>query len=110
MASSTDLPPLPKDLLIASHDVLVLIFKLFIPPADSDAVDAPENRFARGGRKQLLSLALTCKAFVDPALECLWSHLGSLEPLFKLHPGLKNVGGSCVRFPSILAYLSLINP
>ena len=98
MASRTDLPPSPKDLLIASHDVLVLIFKLFIAPVP---VDTPKTRFTRGGRKQLLNLALTCKAFVDPALECLWSHLESLEPLFKLHPGLKTVGDSCVRPPSI---------
>ena len=93
MASITNLPTSPKDLLIASHDVLVLIFKLFIPPVP---VDTPKTRFTRGGRKQLLNLALTCKAFVDPALECLWSHLESLEPLFKLHPGLKKVGKSYV--------------
>jgi uncharacterized membrane protein YqaE (UPF0057 family) len=93
MASSTDLPTSPNDLLIASHDILVLIFKLFIPPVSDDASD---RHLAKGGRKQLLNLALTCKSFVDPALECLWSHLESLGPLFERHPGLKKVGDSYV--------------
>lgn len=97
--SHTDLPTAsPKDLLIASYDILILIFKLFIPTVAT--ADAPENQLARVGRKQLLNLALTCKSFVDPALECLWSHLESLDPLFGLHPGLENVDGSYVRSPS----------
>ena len=103
MASNSDLTTSPKNLLISSHDVLVLIFKLFIPPV-SDA-DTPENQLAKGGRKQLLNLALTCKSFVDPALECLWSHLESLGPLFQLHPGLSSIGGSYVWFPVYLPYI-----
>ena len=88
-------PRTPKDLLIANHDVLALIFQLFIPPTASS--DTSEPSFTKDGRKQLLKLALTCKAFVDPALGCLWSHLESLKPLFMLHPGFKSVDGSYVR-------------
>ncbi|KAG2069537.1 hypothetical protein BDR04DRAFT_1101411 [Suillus decipiens] len=32
-------------------------------------------------RKDLLSLALTCKSFAGPALDLLWRHLGGVEPL-----------------------------
>jgi hypothetical protein len=39
--ASNALPASPKDLLIASHDVLVLIFRLFIPAVEED--HAPET-------------------------------------------------------------------
>ena len=71
-------PPSPKGALGLNHDVLVQIFGLFLP-ADPSVTTIK-------WRGQLLNLALVCKAFLDPAMDCLWSHIETLEPLFKLHP------------------------
>ena len=40
-------------------------------------------------RQWLLNVALTCKDFLDVALDALWEELDSLVPLLKLLPGLQ---------------------
>jgi hypothetical protein len=85
----------PKDTLLQNHYVLYQIFSFFIPPDPSlDTVK---------WRRQLLNLALVRKAFLAPALDCLWSHMECLEPLFKLHPALCKVAE-----PYVSATVSLI--
>jgi hypothetical protein len=75
--------PSSKDTLLQNYDILVHIFSFFIPSDPS--LDTGK------WRRQLLNLALVSKAFLGPALDCLWSHVESLEPLFKLHPALCKV-------------------
>ena len=70
---------LSTSVLDLNHDVLAQVFSLLLP---SDLTSTTEK-----WRGQLLNLALVCETFLDPAMGCLWSHIESLEPLFKLHPG-----------------------
>ncbi|KAF5339705.1 hypothetical protein D9758_014887 [Tetrapyrgos nigripes] len=46
-------------------------------------------------KKDLLSCALTCRAFFDPAIRVLW-HTVELLPLLKLLPGFQSQGGNYV--------------
>jgi len=48
-------------------------------------------------RRDLLSVALTCKAFVEPALNRLWRSLDSLFPLLKILPAFVQSDGTYVR-------------
>lgn len=57
------------------EDVLIYLFNCI--PASA--------QFA-GGRKALLELALTCKCFLEPALNVLWQHQNQLIPLLKILP------------------------
>lgn len=50
------------------------------------------------GRKHLLSAALTCKSFLEPALEQLWRVLNSWHPLLSLLPSYTRVDGVYVSF------------
>ncbi|KAF8222804.1 hypothetical protein L208DRAFT_575126 [Tricholoma matsutake] len=43
--------------------------------------------------RDLLSAALCCKAFKDPALDVLWHTVDSITPLLKLIPGMQEVHG-----------------
>lgn len=52
---------------------------------------------ARTSRRNLLWVALTCKAFLEPALDCLWRFLDSLFPLLKLLPSFTQSDGTYVR-------------
>lgn len=36
--------------------------------------------------RDLLSMALTCRAFLDPALDALWGHISSLDPIISCLP------------------------
>ncbi|KAJ6518896.1 hypothetical protein C8R45DRAFT_885102 [Mycena sanguinolenta] len=44
-------------------------------------------------KASLPAVAMTCKSWKDPALDGIWSHLGSLVPLLRLIPGLICVDG-----------------
>ncbi|KAF5337335.1 hypothetical protein D9611_003014 [Ephemerocybe angulata] len=92
---------LPKDekprasALLEHTDIIHPIFKYFIPlQLHPQRALIPQLQLRAGWRKELLNLALVCKAFHGPAIDCLWSHLDSLTPLLKLHPGLRVVNGS----------------
>jgi hypothetical protein len=52
----------------------------------------------REGRMRLRDLALTCKAFKDPALNCLWTFMDSLIPLVKILPNLHILDNTYVSF------------
>jgi hypothetical protein len=43
----------------------------------------------RKSRQRLLNAALTCKDFLDVALDALWEKMNSLVPLLKLLPALQ---------------------
>ena len=45
-------------------------------------------------RATLLSVALTCRSFLDPALDSLWYSIDDLEVLFKLLPNFISEPGS----------------
>ncbi|RXW15705.1 hypothetical protein EST38_g10149 [Candolleomyces aberdarensis] len=48
------------------------------------------------GRQNLAWLALTCKAFLEPALDQLWRSLNTLYPLFKILPAFIQTDGTHV--------------
>ena len=52
-------------------------------------------------RRCLLNVALTCKDFLEVALDAIWENLDSMVPLLKLLPGLQLEGNAyvCVIFP-----------
>ena len=63
---------------LKNEDILGLIFQHF----DLE----PGSQTVAQSRKDLFSAAKTCKAFVEPALDLLWSILPSLLPLLLLLP------------------------
>ncbi|KAF8153355.1 hypothetical protein B0H34DRAFT_800567 [Crassisporium funariophilum] len=60
---------------------------------DDDDLDSDE---ATAGRQSLLWAALTCRAFLEPALDCLWRSLDSLFPLLKILPAFAQSDGTYV--------------
>ncbi|KAF6748414.1 hypothetical protein DFP72DRAFT_1146034 [Ephemerocybe angulata] len=71
--------------VLRNQELLMLIFGYFLP---LDPTRLEKDGLLKG-RRQLLKLALTCKAFQEPAMSCLWSCLESLTPLMKLLPNLQ---------------------
>lgn len=45
-------------------------------------------------KKQLLSAGLTCRSFLDPALDILWRSMHSIMPLLRILPSFQKVNGS----------------
>ena len=91
-------PSRPAGEVLQNVDLLRVIFEHF-------DVDLDEDRPAPG-KKSLLSVALSCKAFVDPALDILWRNMHSLRPFFNLFPAYKILQGmtvpvSLTRRPSL---------
>ena len=71
-----------------NEDILHLIFENFdLRPGSPTATQT---------RKDLLSAAKTCKAFVEPALNSLWRVLPSLLPLLLLLPSAEVSNGRYV--------------
>ena len=81
-------PSRPAREVLQNLDLLRVIFEHF-------DVDLDEDRPAPG-KKSLLSVALSCKAFVDPALDILWRNMHSLTPFFNLFPAYKILHGMTV--------------
>ncbi|KAJ2921273.1 hypothetical protein H1R20_g15819, partial [Candolleomyces eurysporus] len=79
------MPSLSRTAVLSNYELLTLIFGDFLP--------WDPTRLARDevvqGRKQLRDLAITCKAFKDPALAKLWTYLDSLLPLALVLPDLR---------------------
>lgn len=73
-----------------NYDLLTTIFRNLLP---TDPTPLPRGEVVLG-RKQLRDLALVCRSFRDPALDCLWACLESLMPLVKVLPGLKVVNNA----------------
>lgn len=79
--------PLPHDCrrdVLSDEDLLDVIFGFI--QADIDRIGRQNNDSSKGyqPRCQLLSLALTCKALLEPALNALWHSLPTLLPLIRL--------------------------
>ena len=58
---------------------------------------------AKTKRRDLFNAALTCKDFLEVALDALWEELGSLVPLLKLLPALQveNKEYVCAKMSSL---------
>ena len=62
-------------------------------------------------RQALASLAQTCRAFSEPALDRLWEKLHSLEPLIRCYAGAGGVANTvCSSSHSIISCLTLTAP
>lgn len=77
--------------VLRNQELLTNIFRHL--PWDPHAL--PKNAL-REGRIELRNLALTCKAFKDPALNLLWMYLESLLPLVKVLPNLHTLDNAYV--------------
>jgi hypothetical protein len=71
-----------------------------------DHDSAPEDVLTSKGN--LLGLALTCKAFLEPALDRLWRSLNCLFPLLKILPAFSQSDGTYVGFVKFLRSTTLI--
>ncbi|KAF8879799.1 hypothetical protein BD779DRAFT_1117865 [Infundibulicybe gibba] len=65
-------------LVLVNQDILQLIFRHFRTSIDLDDTTKSKNKLS------LFRAALTCKAFVEPALDSLWWSMTSLMPVLKL--------------------------
>ena len=61
-------------------------------------------------KKSLLNVALTCKDFLDEALDALWEELNSLVPLLKLLPALQFENDAYVGAMSMFLHMTLFSP
>lgn len=66
----------------------------YLAPYDNLEIDVEQVSEAR---QNLAWLALTCKAFLEPALDRLWRSLDTLYPLFKILPAFTRADGTHVR-------------
>jgi hypothetical protein len=95
--TDTDQPPttLTKSPTLPFHsnpDILDEVCEYLAYDHDS----APEDVFT--SKRNLLRLALTCKAFLEPALDRLWRSLDCLFPLLKILPAFAQSDGTYVGF------------
>lgn len=63
-----------------------------------DEQDNNSTEAARTSKQNLLWVALTCKAFLEPALDRLWRSLDSLFPLLRILPSFTQSDGTYVSF------------
>lgn len=89
-SSLTGLQRLPHRAL-AIADILHNIFKHAVP-IGWDWTDEAHDEY----RYDLLRFALCCRAFAAPALDVLWQHMPSIDPLLHLLP-LRQVDETWVR-------------
>jgi hypothetical protein len=73
-----------------------------------DHDSAPEDVLTSKGN--LLGLALTCKAFLEPALDRLWRSLNCLFPLLKILPAFSQSDGTYVGFFCEISAIYNTNP
>ncbi|KAG6812432.1 hypothetical protein H0H92_002898 [Tricholoma furcatifolium] len=74
----------PSQQVLTNEELLQRIFEEF----PFEPFDEQMNNVTRS---HLLRAALTCKAFVEPALNVLWKSINTFIPLFKLLPSFKIV-------------------
>ncbi|KAF8064856.1 hypothetical protein FPV67DRAFT_158127 [Lyophyllum atratum] len=70
---------------LMNFDTLTKIFEFVDTGLDSSDIKLSQKR--------LLHLSLTCKAFLDPALDSLWRSMNSILPLLRLLPTLEVIDG-----------------
>ncbi|TFK73136.1 hypothetical protein BDN72DRAFT_247372 [Pluteus cervinus] len=93
-----------------TEGILQKIFDHLSPPvhSSSDVISAEEKYKAPVEKATLLSAALTCHTFHEPALDALWRTLDSFYPLSALVPcsgeGYRRMDGDLIRLdiPSVL--------
>ena len=79
------------------HEVLQVIFENFLPVHDDRSLTfASYESYAsfvagKSTSQTLLSLAVTCRTFLEPALDALWWAMDDLTPLLALLNGYKNI-------------------
>ncbi|KDR85791.1 hypothetical protein GALMADRAFT_218880 [Galerina marginata CBS 339.88] len=78
-----------QEAVLENFDLLENIFSFFEPPSD---VSSASWALSLPGRQALLNAALTCKVFVDPAMDILWRSMDSLTPLVKILPTFVMIG------------------
>ncbi|KAJ3544447.1 hypothetical protein NMY22_g2771 [Coprinellus aureogranulatus] len=76
----------------SNPDILAEICEYLAPYDDLEA--DPEQ--VQAARRYLALLALTCKAFLEPALDRLWRSLDTLYPLFRILPAFVRADGTHV--------------
>jgi len=86
-------PPNSASRFHSNPDILGEICE-YLAPNDNLEED-PE--YIQECRQNLSWLALTCKAFLEPALDRLWRSLDTLYPLFKILPAFIKTDGTHVR-------------
>lgn len=75
--------------MLVNVDILERIFSFFDPAFFDDIWDID-----RKTKKYLLSAALTCKSFFEPATNLLWKTMESMIPFFKILPEFVKASGS----------------
>ncbi|TEB28692.1 hypothetical protein FA13DRAFT_1871249 [Coprinellus micaceus] len=85
-------PTSPREQIFGNRDTITLIFQQFLPPT-TGVPDKATRAFLR-------QLALLCRSFSEPALDCLWNRLDSTVPLIRLlEPSAVVVNGTYVSYP-----------
>lgn len=79
--------------VLDSPELLGRIFASFNPGPDQQLYHVPSQPFLQ----HLLWAALTCKTFLEPALDVLWRTMNSLIPLLKLLPSFQLVLDTYVK-------------
>lgn len=85
MESKQD-PTVPVNANVTLSNALTHAYLLRLVFQHLKYLDEVEPNGPHINRKGLLNIALTCKAFLEPALDTLWESLDSLLPLLKLLP------------------------
>ncbi|TFK17930.1 hypothetical protein FA15DRAFT_732677 [Coprinopsis marcescibilis] len=67
----------------SNPDILAYICEYLSYDQDFDSVEQYE---LEASRRNLAALALTCRAYLEPALDCRWRALDNLYPLFRILP------------------------
>ncbi|KDR85822.1 hypothetical protein GALMADRAFT_261485 [Galerina marginata CBS 339.88] len=75
--------PSARFAVLDNFDLLEIIFSFFEPESD---VSSERWALSPTTQQGLFNAALTCKAFVSPALNILWRSMDSIAPLFKILP------------------------
>ena len=88
---------------LKNQDILNLIFQHFdLQPGSSWVAETVAQT-----RNDLFSAAITCTAFVEPALDSLWRVLPSLLPLLLLLPSAEVINGHYVILSRLVNTLSV---
>ena len=107
-AQTNEMDPRPSSStmnpIFENQDVLPIILSFFDPEA-----------FCRGRtwamqgdtRRNLLSAALTSKAFLGPAISLLWRQLDSVMPLLKLFPNFVSVNDIYVSHSILISVVEI---
>jgi len=80
-------PGASEKLVLGNCNLLEMVFEHFEAGAVLDASHPEPLQLST--RQNLLSAALVSTSFLGPAMNVLWRHLHSLEPIFRLIKGLE---------------------